>query len=130
MISPIDRWTSKPNVAEKVTPVTGVDLGASGGAPNSTVFLLTNIPCDFARTVEVFFLCVTQPIQHIIIRNYAANRTIFVDTQLTGAIASNTPTSVVFNGPFGQSYDIIVQLKNGAITPAGSLALCWSAAKA
>lgn len=127
MISPIDRWTSKPNVAEKVTPVIGVDIG---GAANATVFLLTDIPCDFARTIEVFFLCASQPIQHIIIRNYAANRTIFVDTQLTGAIALNTPTSVAFNGPFGQSYDILVQLKNGAITPNGTLALCWTAAKA
>jgi hypothetical protein len=127
MIAPIDRFTSVPNVAEAVTPVNGVSIA---GVQNTFATLLSDIPCGFAKQIEVFFLCVTQPIQHIVIRNYAANRTIFVDTQLTGAIAANTQTSVTFNGPFGQSYDILIQRKNGADTPAGTLAFCWTAAKA
>ena len=126
MISPIDRWTSKPNVAEKVTSRQGVDIG---GAANGFVTLLSDIPCDFARTIEVFF-STTDAIQHIVIRSYAANRVIQVDTQVTGAIVANTPTSVTFNGPFGQSYDVLIQRKNGAPTPALTFAQCWSAAKA
>jgi hypothetical protein len=127
MISPIDRWTSKPNVAEKVTPIGGTSIA---GVQNTFVTVLENIPCGFARTIEVFFLCTTQPIQHIVIRSYAANRTLVVDTQITGAVVANTTVSVTFNGPFGQSYDVLVQLKNGADTPAGTVATMWTAAKA
>lgn len=127
MISPIDRFTSKPNIAEKVTPIGGAPID---GDANAFRTVLTDIPCGFARTIEVFFLCTTQPIQHIIIRSYAANRSLFVDTQITGAIAANTTTSVAFAGPFGQSYDVRVKLKNGAATPVGTVATVWSCARA
>lgn len=127
MIAPIDRYTSVPNVAEKVTPVGGTSIA---GVQNSYVNVLTNIPCGFARTIEVFFLCTTQPIQHLVIKTYAANRLLSVQTFLTGAVAANTTTSVTFNGPFGQTYDVQVQLKNGADTPVGTVATAWTAAKA
>lgn len=126
MISPIDRYTSVPNVAEAVTSGDGFDIG---GAANAFITVLTDIPCSFAKQVEVFFLT-TDSIQHIVIKTYAANRTISVQTFLTGAIAANTATSVTFNGPFGQTYDVLVQLKNGGATPAGTLAKMWTAAKA
>lgn len=127
MISPIDRFTSVPNVAEAVTAGDGFDIA---GAANAFVWVLTDIPCAFAKQIEVFFLCSAEPIQHIMIKNYAANRTISVTTQLTGAIVANTPISVTFNGPFGQTFDVGVQLKAGAATPAGTLAKMWAAAKA
>ena len=110
MIAPIDRFTSVPNVAEAVTSGAGFDIQ---GAANATIDVLTDIPCAFAKSIEVFFLCASQPIQHIIIKSYAANRTISVQTQVTGAVAANTPISVTFNGPFGQTYDVQVQLKIG-----------------
>lgn len=127
MISPIDRFTSVPNVAEAVTSGDGFDIQ---GAPNAFVWMLTNIPCGFAKTIEVFFVCPGDSIQHVVIKNYAGNRTVNVVTQLTGAVAANNTVSVTFNGPFGQSYDIGVQLKGGVATPAGTLAKMWTAAKA
>lgn len=127
MISPIDRWTSKPNVAEKVTPIGGTSIA---GAPNQFITVLRDIPCGFAKTIEVFFLCTTEPIQHIIIRSYAASRSLVVDTLVTGAVPANTTISVAFPGPFGQSYDVVVKLKNGMATPPGTVATVWSCARA
>lgn len=126
MIAPIDRFTSVPNVAEAVTSGDGFDIA---GDANQFITVLTNIPCYFAKSIEVFFVCASQPIQHIVIKNYAGSRTINVSTQVTGAVPANTPISVTFNGPFGQTYDVLVQLKNGAATPA-TLAKVWTAAKA
>ena len=127
MIAPIDRFTSVPNVAEAVTSGDGFDIA---GAPNALIDVLTDIPCSFAKSIEVFFLCATQPIQHVVIKSYAANRTISVSTQVTGAVAANTPISVTFNGPFGQTYDVQVQLKGGVATPVNTFAKIWTAAKA
>ena len=126
MISPIDRWTSKPNIAEKVTPIGGTSI--AGGA-NAVIPVLTDIPCGFAKQIEVFFLCTTANIQHVLITNYAASRSLNVQTQLTGLIVANTTVSVVFNGPFGQSFDISVQL-TGAGAPVGTVATIWACAKA
>ena len=127
MISPIDRYTSVPNIAETMTSGDGFDIQ---GAPNQIITVLKDIPCSFAKSIEVFFLCSAEPIQHIVLTNYAGSRTLSVQTQITGAVAAGTTISVTFNGPFGQTYDVAVQLKNGGATPAGTLAKIWTAAKA
>lgn len=125
MISPLDRYTSVPTVVEKATPVAGIDIAGAAGA---RITVLSNVACVHARTIEIF-LSIPVDLNHVYIVNYAAERQIAVTTQLTGMLtAVGSPYSIAYAGPFGQTYDIVFELK--AATPPLSFAKVWTAAKA
>ena len=124
MITPLSRYTSAPTIAEALTTLpSGVSLEGLAG---TQITLLTNVPCAHARTIEIF-LNTPVKLNHIIVRSYAGERSLSVDTKVTGAIAAGTTTSVVFPGPYGQTFDILVELN--ALTGGGNFAKCWVAAK-
>jgi hypothetical protein len=106
-------------IVERQTTGSGVDIVGAAGA---TVFILENIPCGFARDVRVFLSVPASGIQTVIMRMYARNKTLFVDTTLAaGPLAAGTYSYVFPQAtvPIGQSCTLGVTLDAGG-APANS----------